>query len=191
MKERGLKLGITQEVVDRTYNKAELYADRMAVYVRNVMFRMNQEQPALVAFIRRTGESMGVGDVLVYSSGAAFAYDMLTQVLPEKKRKRPITFDLLNIVLQNIVEHLDEPENVAGGNDEDKKGIDLVWFNDKLREDSPAFMDWMGDMVSGLEEDKAKSDFILGSTFVVMPFYMMAEADELEQELYKPTNSPS
>lgn len=187
MQERGSKLGITQEVVERTYGKAEPYADRMADYVKGVMFRMSQEQPALMAFIRRAGESMGVGNILVYSSGAAFAYDMLVQSLPGEKRKRPITFDLLNVVLQNILEHLDEPENAAGGNDEDKKGIDLVWFNDKLREDSPAFMDWMGDMVNGLEGDRAKSDFILGSTFVVMPFYMVGEADELEQALYEPT----
>ena len=187
MKERGSKLEITQEVIDRTHSKAELHADNMAIYVRSVMFRMSQEQPALMAFIRQAGESMRVGDVLVYSSGAALAYDMLTQALPNEKRKRPITTDLLNIVIQNITEHVDEPENAAGGDKEGKKSIDLVWFNDKLREDSPAFMDWMGEMVSGFEGDKAKSDFILGSTFVVMPFYIMGEADELEQDLYKPT----
>ncbi|MBI2036424.1 hypothetical protein HYT17_02250 [Candidatus Microgenomates bacterium] len=172
MQERGSKLGITQEVVDGTLKKVEPHANTMDIYVRSVIFRMSQEQPLLAAFLQKIEIDGNVSNVLVYNLGATLTYDMLTQSFTGEKRKRQITPELLGVVIQNFKDHFV------------KTGFNMTWFNDKLQEDSPAFKKLLDDFVFGLEDNNAKSDFTLGAYLVAMPFYMMAEAEELEQSIF-------
>lgn len=162
-------LGITQELVDQTYSHADPLVDDeqgLLHFIRGTMMRVHREQPQLYDYLRNQPAGLNIFDPLTFGAGAAFTYDML----PEQQRRQLLAEDEILAAHQSI-------HDIKDGNSD----IDLRWYIEKLRVDSPEFSDWLGDMVTTFEGNEAKSDFIFGVVLISLPFYMRAEATTINQ----------
>lgn len=157
-------LGITEEYVEKAGEEVDA-AEDLEKYINDQIDSIDGEQPGLYNFIQVAGKGLRIRDIFSYSVGAGLAYRMI----PEEERKIEITTDQLEAVKISLRESI-----VTTG--EERGTIDVSWFVKKMQSDSPAYSEWLGAMVDGLEDTQSVNDFILGSFIVVMPFYQRAEA---------------
>ena len=168
------KLGITQEHIDKAHNHADPFTDdaeSMLPYVRGTMMRFHREQPQLYDYIRDQRAGIIIYDNLTFGMAAALTYDMM----PENHRQQTLSEEEIEVAHQSVQEYREGEENPT---------IDLTWYINKLRLDAPEFSDWLSDIVTGLDEQESKSDFIFGVALVSLPFYMRAEAKALENTFH-------
>lgn len=184
------RLGITEEVVRMISSKVAPLAESLGLYTESVLSIMQGENPALLEFLETTSQNQSNGNEItiynpfVFCCGAAFAYDMLRLSIPEAERKGKTTKDLLDLTLQNINDHLIAEEAIEEDYHGESIKVDLSWFFDQLKSDSPHFMNWLEFTTKRLDGHKRKSDFLFGVTFVAMPFFMIKKTQELERLVF-------
>lgn len=170
-------LGITEEMVGLTQDRVEPLSEDLVSYVRGVSMRMSRQQPELHGYLKIAGMESGVSDALAFALGSSLTYEMI----PQTQIDVPLSTTQVQVIHRTLLEH-------SGTEDEDGKQkavLELSWFIDKLRSDSPSYVGWLGEMVYGIDDESAKKDFILGAVLASMPFYMRAEAQEMERTLFQ------
>lgn len=138
---------------------------------------MRQEQPELWGYLRHAEQRarIKVNNPLTFGYAAALTYDMI----PQHLRREPITTEQLDAMHRSMA----ESAVVEDRNGTKATALKLEWCVKKLRQDSPAFMGWLGKAVSDLEDQQDKSDFIFGSLLVAMTFYSREDSRILAASL--------
>ena len=84
----------------------------------------------------------------------------------------------------SINQRLKETMTVETINGQHQARINLDWLEIKLEKDSPDFSKWMNGIVEELPTNTDRSDFIFGSLLAIMPFYLRAEAEDLDKKFF-------
>lgn len=180
MTERQSKLGVTQEAIQASIEYSDRFQDKPDSFVVEVLPRIKEEQPQLFAFI---GETLKTGELkapLAYALGVALAY----KILPTDHTKKSLTGDHIHSMVASFVEHVKEEERDG----KRQTVVELSWFIDKLKEDSSNFVDWLRDSMDSIGEKDMKGSFLLGAIHVAMPFFMRAEAQEMDKVFFGENN---
>ncbi len=176
----GLRLGIAEEAVLQTENHVLVSTDiddldSIASFTRGVNRRMRTEQPELFKYLRFSAQNTrSRTGALTFGYAAALSFDMI----PDQVRLEPLTEEQIDVVRGSVAESTDVEEQGSK-----MMVFQLSWFVDKLKTDSPAYMEWLGEMVGDLNDEADKNDFILGSLLTVMPFYTRADSRILAKRL--------
>lgn len=177
MTERLSKLGITQETISVSIEHSDSFEHDLPSYVDSISRKIAREQPELYGYIQLATRHSGVTDLLAYGLGTSLTYD----ILPKSHTQKPLTTSEISAMHKTFVEYVTREEQEG----KQKTVIELSWFIDKLREDSPIFVDWLQDCLKQIESMEGKKSFILGAIHVSMPFFMRKEGKEMEQILFK------
>ena len=174
MTERLSKLGVTRKAIDAFIAAPNLFETDPVSFVKQVVGKIREEQPALYTLVDEMLQHGGLKDPHAYALGVTLTYKVLPQILTLV----PLTVDEIGAMLATLAEHT--VARIKDGKQE--AGIDLSWFGSKLQEDSPDFMDLLE---SVLEKDEdSQGSFLLGTIQVAMPFFMREEAREMDQEFF-------
>lgn len=170
-----LRLGITEQAIAQTEKHVVATTDvddqdSIAVFTRGVNKRLYREQPLLQRYLRNADGYFNISSPLAFGYAAALTYDMI----PQKAREQVLTNDNIEIMHTSLFEHR---ENA----DEPNSPLDTTWFTDKLENDSPDYIGWLGEMLTDFDDQETKKDFALGSIIVAMAFYLRADAEILKQ----------
>lgn len=178
MKERLSKLAVTQKAIDISIKHSDSFKDDIPSFVKEISIRIKREQPELYGYIQLSAQHSGATDLLAYGLGVSLTYD----ILPKSHTQKPLTTGEISTMHHTLVEHA-----ILGRKKEGKQKavIELSWFIDKLREDSPIFVDWLQDSLEQIESMEGKKSFTLGTIHVSMPFFMREEGKEMEQILFQ------
>lgn len=183
MTERISKMGISQDAIDSVDRRSAAFERTIPSYVRIVYGRIKEEQKELFDYIKQEHkqlsslQSSGSGYIMAYALGVSLTYDML----PDSHTQKPLTSGEIDAMNQSLLEHTVFEEQ----NGERKTVLDLTWFIEKLKNDSPSFLVWLNEAMTQLNDDGKKRVFIKGALQVAMPFYMREEAREMEETLFR------
>lgn len=172
MKERN-RLGISIELIEDSDAHAAVFKDDFISYMRGILKRMYSEQPNLFMYSLCANAEGGIHNDYLFSSGLTLSYDKIPRVHREEK----LGIEHIEAMHRSLSEH--SVENVINGRK--IKEINLDWYYDKLQQDSPEYMKWLQDIMMFLNDDNDRSDFWMGATLGTLPFYMRAEARQLEE----------
>ncbi len=169
-----LRLGITEDAILQTEGRVLTTTDTddldsIALFTRGVNRRGYQEQPELFRYLKGANTYLVVHRVITFGYAVALTYDMISQIAREK----PLTSNHVAAMHQTLMEHREDSNDL-------NSPLDLGWFVEKLRSDSPSYAEWLGEVVRDLDDQEDKKDFILGSIIVAMVFYTRADAEILE-----------
>ncbi len=172
-----LRLGITQEMVDQTEKNLLATtdvesADGMVSYARAVNKRIGVEQPLLLAYLRDTPRNFSITNFYILAYAVALTYEMV----PDEIRRKQLEPNHIEAMHQSLIEHVEK-------SDQPGTYLDIHWLTDKLKDDSPPYIEWLGTVVSGIEDMDDKQDFVLGSTIVVAAFYTRSDAEILAETI--------
>lgn len=180
-----IRLGITEEAEEQaernllaTTDTDDL--DNITIYTRGVGKRIHIEQPGLYQYLRSAGDHFRIYTYLTFGYAASLTYDMI----PEEARKKILTDDHIQATHQTLLEHREN----QGDPTNHESPLDIRWFFDKLRQDSPDFIDWVGQMSYSLEDPEDKNDFVLGCSIVALAFYTRADAEILAETIHSHGN---
>ena len=177
MTERLSKLGVTQETIKESIEHSDAFENDIPSFIRDVSRRISGEQPELYGYIQLSARHSGVTDLLAYGLGVSLTYD----ILPTSHTQKPLTTSEISAMHHTFVEYATREEHDG----KQKAVIELSWFIDKLREDSPILIDWLTESIDTIEDMGEKKSFTLGVIHVSMPFFMREEAKEMERVLFK------
>lgn len=163
-------LGITQKTIDRIDRQIDLFPNASSQIVYPVFKRMRMEQRELFKYIHHLKGGP------VFNIAVAMTYKMI----PRNHLQRTLSRDDVDFLNQK----LNEANVIETINGHDQSRINFDWLEIKLEEDSPDFSKWMNEIVEELPTSKARSDFIFGSLFLIMPFYLRAEAEDIDRKLF-------
>lgn len=178
MQEKLGKLGISQEVIEDLDRRSHVFKKYPIPFIGGVFKRIKEEQRELYEYIQLSALDLDKEeDLLAYNLGVALTYNML----PKFHIQIPLTADNIIVVMQTFKESIVFKEQDG----EREPIIDLLWFMGKLREDSPAFMVWLGNNSAEIENMIGKEGFLKGAIHASLPFFMREEAKEMERKLYR------
>jgi hypothetical protein len=140
--------------------------DNESDFALNTLCDIKLEQEELYNFLEHAYEEFPIYDLQAYYMGIAHAY----HAIPPQHRLREISLEEADLSMFNIRDFIP--------NRDDNK-LDLSWFTNKIRSESPDFEKWINTTV---KNQRIITDFQLGAHLTLMPFYVRAETKMLNNK---------
>lgn len=176
-------LGITADNIRQTglhfrTGGGDLFDPRLS-FIFHGQKTIVRQQPKLGLYLGGVNNIV-ITNQLLFALGATLTYDML----PENLQKETLSDGEIRTAHRSIQERTFlQP---VPGSDKTEVVTDFSWLQAKLDDDSPAFVKWLRKIENSQNQDNPYlyNDFLIGVLVTILPFYMRAEAQQLERKLY-------